>query len=103
MEWFLPDKGGLSISVIADFHTQQSLEFAKNGAKTKNIPVRSSSMGINALLMRAVRRSTALINREGPDWSKLTEKCDGNTNDNALQQWYAEESLNTQRIKPLSG
>ena len=58
-------QGGLSISL--DFHAQQSLEFAANGAKNKKHPVSSSSAGRNALLMREVRG-------QGPDWSKLSER-----------------------------
>ena len=91
-------QGGLSISETADllgfFHTQQSLEFAENGAKNKKHPVSSSSAGKNALLMREVRG-------EGPDWSKLTGS-DSIANNHTLQQWYAEEhALSTQHVKPL--
>ena len=48
----------------------------------QKIPVCSSYVDKNALLMREVRG-------EGLDWSK----GDSNTNNHALQQWYAEEHL----------
>ena len=89
VEWLLvPDRVKLLIS--CDFHAQQSLEFAKNGAKSKKHPVSSSSVVENALVMREVRG-------EGPDWSKLT----GRWNNHAFQQcvsWELEGSICVLRV-----
>ena len=62
-------QGGLCVSETADhlgwdFHAQQSLEFAENGAQNKKHQVNSSSACKNAL-MRGVRG-------KGIDRSKLT-------------------------------
>ena len=59
-------QGALSISEAADllrfFHTQQSLEFAENGAKNKKNPVSSSSVGRNHVLNeRGQRRRSRLV------------------------------------------
>ena len=77
-------QGGLSISETADLlgFSWDSRRSTENDAEKKH-PVRNSSVGRNALLIREVRA-------EGPDWSKLT---DSKANNHALQQWYAEEHL----------
>ena len=85
-------EGGLSISETADllaFSSATSLGFAENGAKNQKRPVSSSSLGRNALLMKEVRG-------EGPDWSKLIERCISEQTTHQTSKWmgYSSRRLN---------
>ena len=78
-----------------DFHAQESLEFAENGAKNKNT---SSEQQFcrqkHVLLMREV-------SGEGPVDCRSWEEGDGNANNRTLQQWYAKEHLWTHNVSNL--
>ena len=76
-------QGGLSISELLfswDSHTQQSLEFAEHGAKSKTHPVSISSLGRNTF-----------VNEQGQRRGARLVKADSNGKNCTLQQWYAEE------------
>ena len=80
--------------IACNFHARQSLEFADNDGGKKH-PVSSSEAGKNALLLREVRG-------EGPPSCQSWAEGDSNANNHILQQWYAEEHLWTQHVKPQS-
>ena len=67
-----------AIGTGEDRNTEQSQEFAENGAGKKKHPVSSSSAGRNILSVREVRG-------EGPEWSKLTGRWEQIT---IVTTWY---------------